>query len=75
MLTVIGFGSKMRVINFIAPKDIQGGHVNSAAEICIDRDRHHETKSKIKADSFHNEFGRMLTFLYRLIRLESSKGK
>ena len=34
LLTVIGLGSRIRVINFIAPNDSQGGQVNSAAEIC-----------------------------------------
>lgn len=34
MLTVIGLGSKILVINFMAPNESQGGQVNSAAEIC-----------------------------------------
>lgn len=40
----------MRVINFIAPKDIQGGHVNSAAEIYKDRDDIVKIIGKTKAD-------------------------
>lgn len=34
-LTVTGFGSRILVNNFLAPKDIQDGDVNSACEICI----------------------------------------
>ena len=38
-LTVMGLGSKIRVINFLILKDIQGGQVNSATEICILRQK------------------------------------
>lgn len=34
MLTVIGLGSRIRAISFMAPNDSQGGQVNSPAEIC-----------------------------------------
>lgn len=33
LLTFSGFGSRIRVINFMAPKESQGGHVNSAEDI------------------------------------------
>lgn len=36
-LTVMGLGSKIRVINFRALKESHGGQVNSAAEICGSR--------------------------------------
>lgn len=34
LLTVIGFGSKIRVISFMAPSESHGGQLNSPAEIC-----------------------------------------
>lgn len=34
-LTVMGFGSNIRVINFMAGNETHGGQVNSAAEIYI----------------------------------------
>ena len=36
LLTVVGSGSKIRVINFLAVKESHGGQVNSAAEILDD---------------------------------------
>lgn len=44
VLTVMGFGSKIRVINILALKESHGGQVNSAKEIWISDKRNDETE-------------------------------
>jgi len=44
-LTVMGLGSKIRVINFLALKESHGGQVKSADEICGSRNESHKMKT------------------------------
>lgn len=46
LLTVIGFGSKIRVMSFMAPSESHGGQLNSPDEIC--------TKGKMSKGRYKN---------------------
>lgn len=48
ILTFTGLGSRIRVINFMAPKESQGGHVNSAEDIWTYYTENGETTQEIK---------------------------
>lgn len=52
LLTVMGLGSKIRAINFLALKESHGGQVNSAAEICGSRNGSNKRKTMGRKKKF-----------------------
>jgi hypothetical protein len=58
----------------MAPKESQGGQVNSAAEICIWQKLSENQRAQARGGTVLS-ICKMLTFLYRFITFESSKGK
>lgn len=48
-LTVIGFGSRILANSLMAPKESQGGHVKSAAEICMSNECSHPMQCDAEA--------------------------
>lgn len=64
LLTVMGLGSKIRAINFLALKESHGGQVNSAAEICGSRNGSNKRKTMGRKKNLYNNVHMVVTHFF-----------
>lgn len=72
-LTVSGFGSRIRLISFLAPDENHDGQEKSALQIC--KVYEYLLVHFLQPSPYIERKWNVLTFLYKAIRFDSSKGK